>query len=341
MNSREKFHAVMDYKSCDQVPYFEEGLRKEVIDAWHAQGMPHTDMRQLFPFDPRREVAPDLEPKPNLEKWPASISDLDEFQRCLDPADPQRFSPNWKKECRLWAGDDTVTMLRVHRGLFLSLGVYGWQRFAEVARLLIEQEKFVKQAMTIQGEFAARMAEKILGSVTIDAAIFSEPIGGNNGSLISPQMYEDLVLPSYLPLLAILKQYDVRTIIFRTYGNARILIPGLLKFGFNCLWACEVNIDAMDYRSLRKEFGRDLRLIGGIDLDTLRRGRSSIRKEIEEKVPWLINDGGYIPLADGRIRENVSYKNYVYYRQILSDFIHPGKMPPGKKPLSLSRINRK
>lgn len=326
MNSREKFHAAMNYKACDQVPYFEEGLRKEVIDAWHAQGMPHSDIGELFPFDPRREIAPDLDPKPAPKKWPTSILELDQFQKCLDPADSRRFSPGWLKESRLWAGDDTVTMLRVHRGLFLSLGVYDWQRFAEVARLLTEKPRFVKQVMAIQGGFAARMAEKVLGSVTIDAAIFSEPIGGNNGPLISPQMYEDLVLPSYQPLLAILKQYDVKTIIFRTYGNARILIPGLLKSGFNCLWACEVNIDAMDYRSLRKEFGRDLRLIGGIDLDTLRRDRSSICKEIEGKVPWLINAGGYIPLADGRVREDVPYENYVYYRQILSDLVHPGKM---------------
>lgn len=321
MNSRERFHAVMDYGSCDRVPYFEEGLRKEVIDAWHAQGMPDTDIRRLFPFDHRREVEPDLEPLPKPEKWPISISDLDEFQKCLDPADPRRFPPDWEKESRLWAGQDTVTMLRVHRGLFLSLGVYDWQRFAEVARLLIEQPQFVRQTMAIQGEFAARMAEKALQNITVDAAIFSEPIGGNYGSLISPRMYEDLVLPSYQPLLKILKQYNVRTIIFRTYGNARVLIPVLLKFGFNCLWACEVNIDAMDYRSLRKEFGRKLRLIGGIDLDSLRRGRPSIRREIKEKVPWLINDGGYIPLADGRVREDVPYGNYIYYRQVLFESI--------------------
>jgi hypothetical protein len=114
-----------------------------------------------------------------------------------------------------------------------------------------------------------------------------------------------------------LKQYRVKTIIFQTYANARILIPSILRWGFNCLWACEVNIDAMDYLSLRREFGRDLRLIGGIDLDALRRDKAAIRNEIEKKVPPLIADGGYIPLADGRVREDVPYENYVYYRQLL------------------------
>ncbi|MGD9081067.1 MAG: hypothetical protein PVG96_17105, partial [Desulfobacterales bacterium] len=91
----------------------------------------------------------------------------------------------------------------------------------------------------------------------------------------------------------------------------------ILKWGFNCLWACEVNIDVMDYRSLRKEFGRDLRLIGGIDLDALRKDKAAIRQEIEEKVPPLIAEGGFIPLADGRVRADVPFENYVYYRQLL------------------------
>jgi hypothetical protein len=35
-----------------------------------------------------------------------------------------------------------------------------------------------------------------------------------------------------------------------TYANARILIPSILRWGFNCLWAFEVNIEVMGYRSL-------------------------------------------------------------------------------------------
>ncbi len=130
-------------------------------------------------------------------------------------------------------------------------------------------------------------------------------------------MYEEIVLKSYEPVLDVLRRFDVETIIFQTYANARILIPSILRWGFNCLWACEVNIEAMDYRSLRKEFGHDLRLIGGIDLDALRQNKAAIRREIEEKVPLLIADGGYVPLADGRVREDVSFENYAYYRKLL------------------------
>jgi hypothetical protein len=77
----------------------------------------------------------------------------------------------------------------------------------------------------------------------------------------------------------------------------------------------------MNYVELRREFGRDLILIGGIDLDALRRNKTAIYNEIEEKVPVLLAAEGYLPAADGRIREDVSFENYVFYRELLKKYI--------------------
>ena len=74
----------------------------------------------------------------------------------------------------------------------------------------------------------------------------------------------------------------------------------------------------MDYRSLREAFGPDLRLIGGIDLDVLLGGKEAIRREILAKVPPLLEQGGYVPLADGRVRSNVPFESYRYYRELLA-----------------------
>lgn len=208
-------------------------------------------------------------------------------------------------------------MLYVHRGFFLTLDVHNWRSFTDAMMLLMDRPDVVRKRMQIQGEFAARLTERVLADVEIDAAVFSEPVGGSDRPLISPAMYEEFVLKNYKPIIEVLQQHQVPTICLQTYANARILIPAILKWGFNCLWACEVNLDAMDYRSLRKEFGRKLRLIGGIDLDALRRDKAAIQKEIEEKVPPLIEDGGFIPLADGRVRADVPFENYVYYRRLL------------------------
>jgi len=318
MTSRERFLKTMRYEKADRVPYFEEGIRKDVIKAWRKQGLTKkAELSEMFSTDRHEEIETDLEPRPELKKWPASLNELDVLRKSLDPDDSRRLPWKWSQQVRTWRSRDHVLMLRVHRGFFLSMGVYGWDRFSEVIRLLIKDANYVHEAMAVQGEFAARMAERVLAEVEVDAVVFSEPIGGNDRPVLSPKMYEEFVLKSYQPILDVLNRYSVETVVLRTFANARILIPSILKWGFNCLWACEVNIEAMDYRDLRREFGTELRLIGGIDLDALRGGKEAIRREVEEKVPPLLAGGGYVPLADGRVRADVPFENYVYYRKLL------------------------
>jgi uroporphyrinogen decarboxylase len=318
MSSRERFRETMGYGRPDRVPYFEEGIRKDVLQAWRTQGLAKAaDLATMFPSDHRERMQVDLEPRPKLVSKLDKIANLEKFQRRLDPADKKRLPRRWSRSVPEWQSRDHVLMLYVHRGFFQTMGVRNWRSFTDVMVLLMDQPDVVRKRMQIQGKFAARLTERILQEVEVDAVVFSEPIGGSDRPLISPQMYEEFVLKSYEPVLNVLRRHDADTICFQTYANARILIPSILKWGFNCLWACEVNIEAMDYRSLRREFGRDLRLIGGIDLDALRKDKEAIRKEIEEKVPPLIAEGGYIPLADGRVRADVPFENYVYYRRLL------------------------
>jgi hypothetical protein len=181
----------------------------------------------------------------------------------------------------------------------------------------VDDANLIETWMNIYAEFTARLAEKILNEVDVDAVLFSEPIGGNHGPLISPKMYSSFVLNSYLPILQVLDQFGVPTIIYRTYANTRTLLPLVVKAGFNCLWACECNPRAMDYGEIRREYGRELRLIGGIDSDSLRQSQQDIYRAVMELVPALLEDGGFIPLADGRVREDVSYENYIFYRRLL------------------------
>lgn len=322
LTSRERFHQTMAFGSPDRVPYFEEGIRDEVLEAWYKQGLEKgTDLGSLFPSDLRREIILDLDPKPELEVLPKTDSDLKDLESRYNPEDRGRLPEDWSDYLPSAADNGAVKMLRIHRGLFLTMGVRTWRRFHEVMDLIIDHPDIVRQIMSIQGRFCAELAERVLNEIQVDAAIFSEPIGGNDKPLISPKMYEDLVLGSYTPVMDVLRRNGVKTLIFRTYANSRILIPSIIKWGFTCLWACEVNCEAMDYRSIRKTFGRDLRLIGGIDLDALRQDRNAIYREITEKVPPLLEQGGYIPLSDGRVREDVRFENYAYYRTLLHKII--------------------
>ena len=321
MNSRNRFCETMRYGSPDRVPYFEEGIRDDVLRVWRHQGLKRkSEFEVLFRHDRREEIHPDLEPLPRLKQWPSSCEDLDRMRRRLNPEDLRRLPRTWPSRAPDMIRREHAVMLHVHRGLFLSMGVEGWGRFTEVIELLVRNPLLVHDSLMIQGEFAAHLADRVLRDVRVDAALFSSQIAEGHLS-ISPKMYREIVLPSYDPLLSVLKRHGVEVIVFVSWANPRILIPAILDRGFNCLWAYEAESKAMDYQDLRREFGRDLRLIGGIDLDALRQGKEAIRREVEEKVPPLLAEGGYIPMLDGRVRVDIPFDNYVFYKRLLENMI--------------------
>lgn len=324
MDNRQRFYESLHYGAPDRLPYFEEGIRKDVLKAWKMHG--HSivgEARELFKADEKEEVKIDLIPIPRFRKWPKTFKELESLEKHLGEIKLKKVLPKWKKQIKRLKEREHVLMVRVHEGFFLSMGVGDGRTFSRLMYQIADEPDFVREFMRVMGQYAARLTEAVLREVEVDALVFSEPIGSNHGALISPRTYESLVLPSYEPLLATAREYGVRTIICRTYANIKALIPSLLKWGIDCLWACEVEQQVMNYPGLRQEFGRELKLIGGIDLDALRKGPEAIRAAVETVAP-LTQDGGYIPLADGRVRADVPYENYIYYRELLKNITHRG-----------------
>lgn len=322
MNSRERFHECMRFGSPDRPPLFEEGLRDDVLEKWYSQGLPPgSEMHRLFDFDPREEHSLDLYSSLDPVALAGSPRGLDRWRGSLDPEDDRCLPDGWKKEVSRWRDRQHVLMLQVHAGLFETLGIGDSRTFTRVIFLIADQPEFVRSVMAIHGEFAARVLERFLKEVQLDAAVFSEPISGNHGPLISPRMYASLVLPAYQPILDVLTRFGVETVILRTYANTRALLPVIFADRFNCLWAVETESQDMDYRSIRQQLGKQLRLIGGIDVDVLRVGGQAVQQELDTKVRPLLAQGGYIPLADGRVRSEITFENYRYYRQLLESTV--------------------
>ena len=320
MNSRERFRETMRYGTPDRVPLFEEGLRDDVRERWAEQGLPlDADLTRLFRTDVRERIPVELDPLPDLERWPESLAELKILEERLDPDDPARFPADWAERVRAWRSREHLLELFVHRGFFLSMGVDAWTRFEQAVLQIHDAPDLVHGIMEAHSRLAVGLIERVLQDVEIDFATFSEPIGGNDRPLLSPKTYREFVMASYLPILETLRRHGVETIVYMTYANSRALLPVVADAGFDCLWACEVNPEAMDYRAIRREFGRDLRLIGGIDLDALREGKEAVRAEMETRARPLLAEGGYIPLADGRVRVDVPYENYALYRRMLEE----------------------
>jgi uroporphyrinogen decarboxylase len=177
--------------------------------------------------------------------------------------------------------------------------------------------------MEIYGDFCARMLEMTLQDVEADFIYLSEPISNNDGPLISPTAFEEFMISVYEKVVATAKQHGCNNILVSTYGNTTRLFPAMIDVGVTMLWLSEAaEIPELDYRHLRHELGPDLSLIGGIPLSILRsESTEGIKRTLEEIVTPLLQSGRYIPLAGGRVREEIPWVNYMRYREALAEVI--------------------
>jgi len=317
MNSRERFLAILHGEQPDRPPLFPEGIREEVLLAWQDQGLPTgIDLGSLFLYDQFEQLDPDVYPEPEITDWSSPEKLLPLLRQRLDPEDPHRLPDDWSELVKRWKDRQYPLLLRIHPGLFLSLGIEDWRSFAPALLRMVDQPDFVRQILAIQADFAARLAEKVLRQVDLDGVIFSEPIAGNHGALISAKMYRNFSLQSYSQIFTVLCDYKVPAIIWRSYANPSNLLPEVVKYPFNVLWLCETPPGALTPTRLRKLVGSNITLIGGIDSDVLHQDTQAIKQAVAAVRP-SVEEGHFIPLADGRVREDVPYPSYVYYRQEL------------------------
>ena len=85
----------------------------------------------------------------------------------------------------------------------------------------------------------------------------------------------------------------------------------------NFLYPFEVQA-GMDVRAVRRQYGPDLRLWGGVNKRALVQGPAAIDAELQRVKP-LIDEGGYIPHTDHTCPPDISFANYCYYLERLRE----------------------
>ena len=69
--------------------------------------------------------------------------------------------------------------------------------------------------------------------------------------------------------------------------------------------------------AIRRRYGRDLVIQGGIDKRALAGTRQGVEREVLRKVPWLSLQAGYFPQVDHLVPPDVSLENYAYYSALV------------------------
>jgi hypothetical protein len=153
--------------------------------------------------------------------------------------------------------------------------------------------------------------DQVLGRIDFDFASGWEDIAFKNGPIVSVEFFRRVILPRYKRIGRKLHAAGIDIWYTDCDGDVRPLLPLFLEGGINCLFPFEVN-SCTHPKTLLDEYGKDLRLMGGVDKIELGRGPAAIKRYLESLVP-IVERGGYIPFCDHRCPPNVKTRDYLYY----------------------------
>ena len=248
------------------------------------------------------------------------VSGRDDFERIkerLNPDDPGRFPKNLS---------DVITQL-LDRDYPMALGGRPVGFFGSLRDLMgfegaltsyYDNPKLTKDILTFLTDFWINLYEKILSRITVDAFYIWEDMSYKSGSLISPALFREFMLPCYKRLTGFIKSHGINTIIVDTDGNFTELIPLFMEGGVTGMYPFEVQA-GMNVAQIAKDFPT-LKIMSGIDKTKLK-SKELIDKELEEKVPFVLKRGGYIPSLDHLAPPDISWELFVYYRNKLNQMI--------------------
>jgi uroporphyrinogen decarboxylase len=161
--------------------------------------------------------------------------------------------------------------------------------------------------------------EDLLATVDLDFCYVWEDMSFKNGPMMSPRMFSEFVVPYYKRLTGFLRGKGIDIIMVDTDGMCLLLIPGFIEGGVAGLYPFEVQA-GMDVVEVRKKFPQ-LLVFGGLDKTKVAAGREAIDTELEAKLPFMLTHGRYIPFCDHLVPPDVSWENFVYYRERVREYV--------------------
>lgn len=228
----------------------------------------------------------------------------------LDPNAPGRYPEpaDWEHMKKAWQDRDYV--ISIDGGSFYGF-VRDWVGVENLSLMLYDDPALVHEMMEYLADFFPQVLHKALDEVDVDFSMFWEDMCYKTGPLLSPRMFREFMLAPYKRVTSFLEEHGVELSWVDCDGNIEALLPLWIEGGVRGFYPLEVAA-GMDAGRLRSRYGHDIVMWGNVDKRALAQGKSAIDRELARLAP-VVKRGGFVPLVDHGVPDDVSYADYLYY----------------------------
>lgn len=323
MNSRERVRAVLERRIPDSVP---RGIYDVMIDVYndttldffkkmtgkHPRDCFRHDIRGIYsPLKWRNRNAPDgmpwykkivkVETVDDLRKtgfyeaWVPSVLRVEDLRPHVDRIHAQRYASFL---CSAVSLAQTVWSLRTQVQFLMDLADR-----PEWLEILLD---WITEAAVTDVRIVAQAGPDIL--------CLGDDIATQRGTLFAPQTFHDLFYPRYKRIAAAVKSVNPQVkVFFHCCGNVTAFIPDLIAAGIDILNPLQP--EAMDPAAIKKQYGKDLVLWGGVGVQsTMSHGTpQDVMNEVKIRMATVGADGGYILSPAHMLNPDIPWENIVAF----------------------------
>ena len=188
--------------------------------------------------------------------------------------------------------------------------------------MLYDESDLIYDMMESMTTLWLKLFERIVPYFDILGLHMWEDMSGTFGSLISPDMFRQFMMPQYKRISAFCKSRGIELFSVDTDGDISQLVPLFMESGVNVImpFECVGKMTVADYISEYPE----LCIMGGVNKRCFEEDvndKDTMDKELKRIEKTLELGGRYVPHMDHAVHPTVSYKNFLYYTECMKDII--------------------
>lgn len=159
-------------------------------------------------------------------------------------------------------------------------------------------------------DFAAALAQEAFRRYALDWMWTGDDVASQTQMIISPKTWRKLVKPTLQRVFAIGKAQRA-WIAYHCCGALAPIIPDLIEMGMDVLNPIQANCPGMDIYELKREYGGQITLMGGVDTQYLLPygSEQEVRREVRLLLDAMHPGGGYILAASHTIPPETPLEN--------------------------------
>jgi hypothetical protein len=324
MNTRERFHAIMNFQPFDRLPILEWAVWwDKTIERWHTEGLPPEitdryeicshlglDMYKQDWFELRTSDCP--QPPSHGAGIMASDADYQHILPHLYPQNPVNFKL-WQSWAEEQQRGEVVLWFTIDGFFWFARTLLGIERHLYA---FYDQPELIHRINTDLADWMIRVIEQVCSVCTPDFMTFAEDMSYNNGPMLSRELYNEFMLPYYNRVIPVLRKYGVIPII-DSDGDISIPAYWFEAAGIDGILPLERQA-GVDLATLRRDHPK-MKFIGHFDKMTMDKGEAFMRAEFERLLP-IAAQGGYLIGCDHQTPPGISYNNYKLFLALFKEY---------------------